>query len=105
MRDPATVVQIERRYRSLAPLMDERMRRQWAASEAQAYGWGGVSAVSAASGMSPNTIRRGMAELLERARHPDAPLESRIRRSGGGRKSLTEIDLELLDSLERLVDP
>ena len=105
MQEPAAVGQIERRYRSLAPLMDERMRRQWAASEAQAYGWGGVSAVSAASGMSPNTIRRGIAELLERARHPNAPVESRIRRPGGGRKSLTEIDLELLDSLERLVDP
>jgi hypothetical protein len=105
MQDPATVGQIEQRYRSLGPLMDERMRRQWAASEAQAYGWGGVSAVSAASGMSPTTIRRGMAELLERARHPNAPVESRIRRAGGGRKSLTEIDLELLDSLERLVDP
>jgi transposase len=105
MQDPATVQQIERKYRSLASLMDERMRRQWAASEAQAYGWGGVRAVSAASGMSPNTIRRGMAELLERASHPNAPVESRIRHPGGGRKSLTEIDPELLDSLERLVDP
>jgi transposase len=55
--------------------------------------------------MSPNTIRRGIAELLERATHPDEPMESRIRRPGGGRKSLTEIDEELLDSLERLVDP
>jgi hypothetical protein len=105
MQDPATVGQIEQRYRSLAALMDERMRRQWAASEAQAYGWGGVSAVSAASGMSPNTIRRGIAELLERAAHPNTAVESRIRRPGGGRKSLAEIDLQLLDSLERLVDP
>ncbi|MHB9001119.1 MAG: ISAzo13 family transposase [Thermoanaerobaculia bacterium] len=105
MQDLSTVEQIALRYRSLAPLMDERMRRQWAASEAEAYGWGGVSAVSAAIAMSPNTIRRGIAELLERAAHPDAPVESRIRRPGGGRKALTEIDLELLDSLERLVDP
>jgi len=105
MQDPGTVGQIALKYGSLAPLMDERMRRQWAASEAQAYGWGGVSAVSAAIGMSPNTIRRGIAELLERATHPNAPVESRIRRPGGGRKSLTEIDTELVDSLERLVDP
>ncbi|MGH9423732.1 MAG: ISAzo13 family transposase, partial [Thermoanaerobaculia bacterium] len=105
MPDPATVRQIEQKYRSLASLMDERMRRQWAASEAEAYGWGGVSAVSEAIGMSPNTIRRGIAELLERATHPDAPVESRIRRPGGGRKLLTEIDAGLLDSLERLVDP
>ena len=105
MHDPATVRQIERRYRSMSPLMDERMRRQWAASEAQAFGWGGVSAVSAAIGMSPNTIRRGIEELQERARHPKAPVESRIRRPGGGRKPLSEIDEELVDSLERLVDP
>jgi hypothetical protein len=42
---------------------NERMRRQWPASEARAYGWGGVRAVSGAIGMSPNTIRRGLAEL------------------------------------------
>lgn len=105
MHDPATARQIERKYRSLSSLMDERMRRQWAASEAEAYGWGGVSAVSAAIGMSPNTIRRGIAELQERAAHPQAPVESRIRRPGGGRKPLTDVDPELLESLERLVDP
>ncbi len=105
MHDPGTARQIERKYRSLSSLMDERMRRQWAASEAQAYGWGGVSAVSAAIGMSPNTIRRGIAELQERAAHPEVPVESRIRRPGGGRKPLTEVDPELLDSLEHLVDP
>src|SRR6266487_3388234 len=105
MQDPATVGQIERRYRSLAPLMDERMRRQWAASEAQAYGWGGVSAVSGAIGMSPNTIRRGWSELLERRAHPETPVDQRVRRPGGGRKPLTQIDPNLLDSLEHLVDP
>ena len=44
-------------------LMDERIRRQWAASEAAAYGWGGIKAVSRATGMSPTTIRRGSAEM------------------------------------------
>ncbi|MEK9140093.1 MAG: ISAzo13 family transposase [Nitrospirota bacterium] len=105
MHDPATVRQIQRRYRSMLPLMDERLRRQWAASEAQAYGWGGVSAVSEAIGMSPNTIRRGSEELRESARHPNAPGEARVRRPGGGRKRLREIDKELVESLERLVDP
>lgn len=105
MQDPATARQLEQKYRSLAPLMDERMRRQWAASEAEAYGWGGVRAVSWATGMSPNTIRRGLAELAEREADPQAPVDSRIRRPGGGRKSLPEIDVELIESLERLVDP
>ncbi len=105
MQDADAVEQIGQKYGSLAPLMDERIRRQWAALEAQAYGWGGVSAVSGAIGMSPNTIRRGLAELLERQAHPEAPLDQRVRRPGGGRKSLTLIDPELLASLELLVDP
>lgn len=105
MQHPETVERIGLRFGALAPLMDERMRRQWAASEAQAYGWGGVSAVSGAIGMSPNTIRRGLAELLQRQAHPEAPVEARIRRAGGGRKPLTTIDPGLLESLESLVDP
>lgn len=74
-------------------MMDERMRRQWAASEAQAYGWGGVRAVSGAIGMSRNTIRRGLAELEDRQAHPDAPVDLQIRRPRGGRKALTETTL------------
>jgi len=105
MQDAGAVEQIGQKYGSLAPLMDERIRRQWAASEAHAYGWGGVSAVSGAIGMSPNTIRRGLAELLERQAHPEAPVDQRVRRPGGGRKSLALIDPELLASLELLVDP
>ena len=93
------------KYLSLAPMMDERMRRQWAASEARAYGWGGVRAVSGAIGMSPNTIRRGLAELENRQANPDAPLDLRVRRPGGGRKALTENDPALVDALEHLVDP
>ena len=85
--------------------MDERIRRHWAASEAQAYGWGGVSAVSTATGMSRKTIRNGLAELGVREREPDAPVSARLRSPGGGRKRLTESDPELLESLEVLVDP
>ena len=105
MQDPASAEQIAMKYVSLAPMMNERMRRQWAASEARAYGWGGVRAVSGAIGMSPNTIRRGLAELQDRQAHPGAPEDLRIRRPGGGRKALTENDPELLDALEHMVDP
>ena len=85
--------------------MDERMRRQWAASEAQTYGWGGLSAVSDVTGMSRNTIRRGMAELEIRKNKPKEAVESRLRRKGGGRKSLIETDPGLLQALELLVEP
>jgi hypothetical protein len=46
MQDEAVLRAIESKYRSLSVLMDERMRRQWAAAESRAYGWGGVRAVS-----------------------------------------------------------
>src|SRR5256885_1673719 len=89
----------------LAPMMDERLRRQWAASEAQACGWGGVSAVSDVIGMSPNTIRKGLGELAVRAKNPNAPVSARVRRAGGGRKRQTEVDPRLLEALEGLVEP
>ena len=72
---------ITAKYRALVPLMDERMRRQWAATEAQALGWGGVQAVSGALGMSPNTIRKGLGELTARAKHPDKLVSTRLRRA------------------------
>ena len=96
---------IESKYRSLAPMMDERVRRHWAATEAKAYGWGGVSAVSSATGMSRKTIRKGLAELGVREESPDAPVELRLRSPGGGRKRLTQTDPQLFESLEWLVDP
>lgn len=105
MHDASAIRQIKTRYRSLAALMDERMRRQWAASEAQSYGWGGVSAVSTATGISRNTIRKGLTELAVRKKRPKAKVESRLRRKGGGRKRLTESDPGLSDALEGLVDP
>jgi hypothetical protein len=105
MQDETALERIEAKYRSLAPLMDERMRRQWAAAEARAYGWGGVRAVSGAIGMSPNTIRKGLVELGAREENPQAPLDAHLRRKGGGRKRKTEADPELLESLEGLVEP
>ena len=105
MHDATAIRQIKTRYRSLAALMDERMRRQWAASEAQSYGWGGVSAVSTATGISRNTIRKGLTELAVRKKSPKAKVESRLRRKGGGRKRLTESDPGLAVALEGLVDP
>ena len=96
---------IESKYRSLASVLDERARRHWAATEARAYGWGGVSAVSEATGMSPNTIRKGLVELAARDAEPDAEVTARLRMPGGGRKRLTETDPQLSAELDHLVDP
>lgn len=105
MQDATILRELEAKYRSLEPIMDERMRRRWAASEARAYGWGGVRAVSTATGMSPSTIRIGMKELAEQARNPKAEVTTRLRRVGGGRKRRTELDPQLQTSLEKLVEP
>jgi hypothetical protein len=105
MQDAAAIQGIESRCVALAPLMDERMRRQWAAAEASSYGWGGLRAVSRATGMSPTTIAIGRKELQTREVAPETWRESRLRKPGGGRKRLTTADPELAASLERLVDP
>ena len=84
--------------------MDERLRRQWAAVESREVGWGGISVVSQATGMSRTTITAGLRELAlpEKERVMEA---NRIRRPGGGRKSLRETDPGLLAILESLIDP
>jgi len=52
----AFLSQLNQKYLALVPMMDERMRRQWAATEASDLGWGGVSTVSVATGLARNTI-------------------------------------------------
>lgn len=88
------------RIHTLWPHLDERARRMLAASEAEQFGRGGVTAVSRVCGLSRVTITKGVHELH------DAPLPpGRVRRPGGGRPSLIVQDPDLLDRLEALVDP
>jgi len=106
MQDATLIERIRRKFKLLDPIMDERVRRQWAAAEATAVGWGGIATVVAASGMSHNTIGRGVRELRERAKRPrHKTVSKRIRRMGGGRKPVLESDPSILEALERLVEP
>lgn len=105
MHEAETVERIRQKYVALAPVMDERARRQWAASEAQSLGWGGVAVMARATGLARNTIRTGIQELEHRARHPAEAVEDRVRRPGAGRKRLQQLDPQLLEALEELVDP
>ena len=105
MQDAATVQRIAAKFRALGPLMDERMRRQWAAAEAVSYGWGGIRAVSEATGLSPTTIRKGRVEFRARTEGRDEPVPTRLRRAGGGRKRKTHSDSQLPAALEALVAP
>jgi hypothetical protein len=90
---------IKARFARLAPYLDERARRLFAANEALSAGWGGVKAVSQATGIARSTIGRGLLEL----RSDHAQLPGRIRRPGGGGKPKTETEPGLLNALEELV--
>jgi len=104
MQDAQIIARIRRKYQLLVPEMDERMRRQWAAAEARELGWGGVSAVAGATGLSRPTIVAGLRELDQPA-HRRSAEAVRVRRPGAGRRPLTETDPELLTVLESLVEP
>ena len=91
---------IGERYRALAGEFDERRRRLWAAAEARAVGRGGIAAVTRATGIAENTIRRGLRELESGER---LGLE-RVRRPGAGRRPLVDIDSTLVVDLALLVD-
>jgi hypothetical protein len=98
MVDPAA---IRIRYEALSPRLDERGRRVFAASEARAAGYGGIAAVSRATGIAASTIGRGLNELADAAGLDP----SRVRRPGGGRKPLVLTDASLMDDLLSLVSP
>jgi Rhodopirellula transposase DDE domain len=97
---------IERRFRSLSRFLDERMRRLVAAAESEAIGYGGVSTVARATGVSRRAITEGMKELKRRkASREMRPADTRIRREGAGRKRTIDQDPTLTEDLDRLVDP
>lgn len=94
--DPLT-----QKWAALLPLLDERARRLVAANEAKALGYGGVSKISRAFGLSRKTIDKGIRELEEGVALPPG----RIRRAGAGRKKITARDPELPDALCALIEP
>jgi hypothetical protein len=107
MSDPDTVHCLRTKFEALRPLMTERLRRHWAATEAAALGRGGITAVAAATGLSRTTITQGLRELRgTESAAGDPPLPpGRSRRPGGGRKPLTQTDPTLLADLDALVEP
>jgi len=88
------------RFRAMAGELNERQRRWLVASEARLAGRGGIAAAARATGMSVVTIRKGIAEIES----GQALAAGRVRRPGGGRKALVEVDVTLLADIERLVD-
>lgn len=93
---------VRKKFRALKGTMDERMKRLWAGAEADAIGYGGLAAVSRATGLASSTIQKGRRELRAGAKSDDVV---KVRRKGGGRRSHEEVHPELLPALMQLVDP
>src|SRR4051794_14374545 len=96
---------LREKYVALKPALNERTRRLWAAAEAQVLGRGGQSLVARVTGLARSTIYLGLRELraLETASPTAESLPpERVRRSGGGRKSLLYHQPTLLGALEAL---
>ena len=93
--------ELELKFAAVWPLLDERARRILAANEAQCWGYGGVSIVSRASGLSRKAITKGIAEIEAGIALP----EGRIRRAGAGRKNITVSDPGLTAALDQLIEP
>ena len=92
---------LQKRNAAILPHLDERQRRLFAAVETKAAGYGGIAAVSRVTRIAASTIGRGLKDIEAR----DSLTPGRVRRLGGGRKSLTETDPRLLDDLNALVEP
>ena len=91
---------LAQKFRSIWPLLDERTRRIMAANEAMGLGYGGVTMVHRACGLSRKAIAKGIDEIED----GDSPLAGRIRRPGAGRKNLTASDPALLAALDSLIE-
>ena len=97
---------IRQKYEALKPFLDERVRRLWAGAEARGLGRGGIAAVAAATGLSGDTIRKGMWPIPGgEGRALAAGVDVRLRHAGGGRKRVGDQDETLLRDWEALVEP
>src|SRR5712692_5383330 len=92
--------ELKRKFHSVWPHLDERTRRIMAANEAVSLGYGGVSLVRRACGLSRKAIAKGIGEIQRRSR----PLVGSVRRPGAGRKPITQSDPRLVQTLEGLID-
>ena len=99
-RDTDVEAAIVAKYVVMAPVLNERARRLWAAAESMAIGYGGDALVSAATGLARQTIRNGRLEL---AAGVDAT--PRIRRAGAGRPAIGASQPGVKAALEALVEP
>jgi len=83
----------------MLPLLDERQKRLFLASEAKTIGYGGISEVSRISGMSRTTITRGMRELESGEEY-----SNNARQKGGGRNYIEDNYPDIIEKIRILID-
>ena len=98
------------KYQILRRHLNERALRICAAADARCLGHGGIATVSKACNLARNTIYAGIRELSKPDQDHGAAAtrdatDTRIRKSGGGRKRLTHSNPKLLKALDCMVDP
>ena len=91
---------LPQKFAAIWRFLDERTRRIMAANEAISLGYGGITRVRHACGLSRKAIAKGIKEIKDGS----IPL-GRIRRTGAGRKQITASDPQILAALESLIDP
>ncbi len=105
--DENIIMTIRKKFHAVRSVLDERARRRWAASEAMAIGWGGITTVSTATGISRPTIQTGIKEIEANEDTSDiknSKKTKKIRKPGGGRKSLIYHDNSLIEDLKSLLE-
>ena len=86
------IERIREKYLAVITDLNERGRRHWAAAEARSLGWGGISAVAQATGLSDRTIRTGIRELdapdtLPSTRQPAISVDTKKKEPFGNMKN------------------
>ena len=92
--DKVTLMEsIRHKYEAVQGVLHERGRRIWAASEARQLGWGGISLVGEAIGMSHTTIRRGLRAI--ESEEVETLSQERSQLPGGGRKKAETLHADI----------
>lgn len=101
MKNMDVIKKFRRKFNLVSSHLNEKTRRIWAATEARIYGYGGITILSQATGLSRDTISLGLKELKSKKKIDI----DRVRKLGAGRKRIVEIDETLLSDLEAILEP
>ncbi|MGH8349900.1 MAG: ISAzo13 family transposase [Pseudomonas sp.] len=96
----SALAELKRKFRAIWPHLDERTRRMTAANEAVGLGFGGISLVRRACGLSRQAITRGIGEIKIKKALP----QGRVRRAGGGRKPIAISNPQLVAALDAMIE-